>query len=380
MRALGMRSAFITASLVVLITGGCVPPDSTGYTADGMLKAVAATSASNAWAVGNNAQTPVIVHWNGSKWSSVTAGVPAAAALEAVAASSPANAWVLGSTRPAGSKWSTPVILQWNGRAWRAVPSPVPSDSYLSSVSVTSPGNAWAVGLYFTSPTHLPSTVRPIALHWNGSVWQRVPLPRLAAPAGGGAQLTGVSATSAGNAWAAGVFLSDQGDYAAGFVLHWNGSSWSQVPSAPASAGDPIAVAATATDYAWLAGSVAGLWNGRDWTTVPIPLVQTHFGDRGGQVSALAVSGHVAWLAGDYCTTALACANGQLLPLLLRWTGAGWQFTPPPANTAVIFGLAVTSPTSAWAVGYMPPYTSQEKARMVILHWNGSTWDSAAPV
>lgn len=394
MRASDMRTALITALLILPATVGCVSeaatsrtrspattsasggaasPDSTGYDDIGILDAVAATSAANAWAVGNNAQTPVIVHWDGRKWSSATAGLPAGTGLDTVAASSPGNAWALGSARLAGSKrGTTPVILHWNGGAWQPVPSPVPPDSFLSSVSVTSPADAWAVGIYFTSPAHLPSSERPIALHWNGSAWQRVPLPRLAMPPGGGAQLTRVSVTSASNAWAVGVFQSSQGNYQAGFVLHWNGSSWRQVPSAPASVGDPVAVAASATRYAWLtAGSVAGLWNGSDWTTVPVPLVGTHFGDRGGQVSALAVSGHVAWLAGDYCATPLACGNGLLL---LRWTGVAWQFTPPPANTAVIFGLAVTSPTNAWAVGYTPPATSEEKARMVILHWNGSKW------
>jgi hypothetical protein len=60
--------------------------------------------------------------------------------------------------------------------------------------------------------------------------------------------------------------------------------------------------------------------------------------------------------------------NGRLLPMLLRWTGDTWQFTPPLGNNIVIFGLAVTSSVSAWAVGYKKPRTT------VILHRNGSTW------
>ena len=242
-------------------------------------------------------------------------------------------------------------------------------------MSVTSPADAWVVGGYFTSASRSAGSTRPIALHWNGSAWRRVPVS-----AGAAAELTGVSATSASNAWAVGGFASSGTNRAAGFVLHWDGSSWSRVPSAPASAGQPIAVAATATDYAWLAdsatgsefawpgGRVAGLWNGRDWTAVPIPLVQTHNEGRGGDVSALAVAGHAAWMAGDYCTTPTSCGNGQLLPLLLRWTGGAWQPTPPPTNDVNIFGLAVLSSTSAWAVGYIHARTT------LILHWNGTTW------
>jgi len=43
----------------------------TGYKADGTLEAVAATSAANAWAVGDLGQenTPLILHWNGTTWS-----------------------------------------------------------------------------------------------------------------------------------------------------------------------------------------------------------------------------------------------------------------------------------------------------------------------
>jgi hypothetical protein len=401
MRAFGICSVLVTASVVLLVTSSCAAPAATstarapsatsapagtaapggtGYSARGTLWAVAATSAANAWAVGDLGQqgTPLIVHWNGTKWSRVLAGAPADTELRAVAASSPGNAWALGETYPpAGSLRQMPVILHWNGRAWRQVPSPASSGAFLNSVSVTSAANAWVVGSYFASANRSVGSTRPIALHWNGSAWRRAPLP---VPTGAAAELTGVSATSASDAWAVGAFFSKQGNPGAGFVLHWDGSSWTQVPSAPASAGEPIAVAATATDYAWLAdsatgsefawpgGRVAGLWNGHDWTTVPIPLVQTHNEGRGGDVKALAVAGHDAWMAGDYCTTPTTCGNGPLLPFLLRWTGGAWQFTPPPANDVNIFGLAVLSSTSAWAVGYTHAQTT------LILHWNGTTW------
>jgi hypothetical protein len=403
MRAFGTCSAVVAACVLSLVTGGCAAPAATstarapsapsapagtaapggaGYHAHGTLEAVAATSAANAWAVGDLGQqgTPLIVHWNGTKWSRVRAGAPAGTELRAVAASSPGNAWALGQTYPPVGVRPRSVILHWNGRAWRQVPSPAQSGAYLNSVSVTSSANAWIVGLYFASANRSAGSTRPIALHWNGSAWRRVPVS-----AGAAAELTGVSATSASNAWAVGGFASSGPNRAAGFVLHWDGSSWSRVPSAPASAGQPIAVAATATDYAWLAdsatgsefawpgGRVAGLWNGRDWTAVPIPLVQTHSEGRGGEVKALAVAGHAAWMAGDYCTTPTSCGNGQLLPLLLRWTGGAWQPTPLPANDLTIFGLAVLSSTSAWAVGddYGNP-TGPNKT--LILHWNGTTW------
>src|SRR5271165_5910702 len=131
MRGFGMRSALVAASVVWLVAGGCTAPAArstarapvaarapagaaspggTGYTADGMFFAVAATSATNAWAVGGLGVPPLIVHWNGSTWSRVPTGAPAGTVLDAVAASSPDNAWALGGDFRAGSTRQGPVI------------------------------------------------------------------------------------------------------------------------------------------------------------------------------------------------------------------------------------------------------------------------------
>ena len=162
--------------------------------------------------------------------------------------------------------------------------------------------------------------------------------------------------------------------------MHRNGSSWTQAPSAPASAGEPIAVAATATDYAWLAdsatgsefawpgGRVAGLWNGRDWTTVPIPLVQTHFEGRGGDVSALAVAGHVAWVAGTTAQPQQRAGTGSCCRCSCAGPAARGSSRPRRRTTSRSSAWAVLSSTSAWAVGYIHARTT------LILHWNGSTW------
>jgi hypothetical protein len=48
------------------------------------------------------------------------------------------------------------------------------------------------------------------------------------------------------------------------------------------------------------------------------------------------------------------------------WTGSQWKLTSLPARNITVVGLAVTSATNAWAVGYTSP------GKTVILHWNGS--------
>jgi hypothetical protein len=138
------------------------------------------------------------------------------------------------------------------------------------------------------------------------------------------------------------------------------------VSSAPASQGDPVAVAATSPGNAWLigcpcqggpAGAVIGRWNGRTWKTVPTPVATPPSGGTG---AAIAAAGNVVWAAGVY-----SFAN---VPMLLRWTGRAWKLTSVPVKNFFVAGVAVTSAANAWAVGTT---TSQ---RTVILHWNGSSW------
>jgi hypothetical protein len=379
MRVLRVRPVVGAATIVLAasaVTAGCLAaatsaavrapagpasPAGTGYSVTGALAAVAATSARNAWAVGTagTASKALIVHWNGSRWTSVPAGAPAGTELRAVAASSASNAWALGEIY---SGTGQAVILHWNGHAWKRVSFSAPAGTYLYSVSVTSPASAWAVGSYGTSAAHM------LALHWNGSAWKRVSLPKLKLPQGyQDTALFGVSATSRRNAWAVGPFVSEAAGAGGGFALHWNGRSWKRVSSAPASAGTPVAVAATSARYAWLigcpcqggpGGAVTGLWNGHTWKTEPTPVAKA--GVFGGSGNAIAAAGHLAWAAGAYDNTRR--------PMLLRWTGKAWKLTSVPTSKITIAGVAVTSATNAWAVG------GTTKGKTLILHWNGSKW------
>src|SRR5579859_6198044 len=68
----------------------------------GQVYSVAAVSANSVWAVGNTLSSPMrtlIVHWNGSAWTRVASPSPCAThdcTLNAVAASSARNAWAVG--------------------------------------------------------------------------------------------------------------------------------------------------------------------------------------------------------------------------------------------------------------------------------------------
>jgi hypothetical protein len=75
----------------------------------GRLLAVAATSASNAWAVGTGTGKTLILRWNGTTWKRVSSSSPATpASLSGVAALSACSAWAAGGG----------LILRWNGVTW----------------------------------------------------------------------------------------------------------------------------------------------------------------------------------------------------------------------------------------------------------------------
>jgi hypothetical protein len=164
---------------------------------------VAAISARNAWAVGNDlnngAIQTVILHWNGSSWHQAPSPSPSPSEnrLFGVAATSARNAWAVGYELQ-DSKYQT-LIEHWNGRSWRRVPSPNPAGTehlnQLSDVTAVSATNAWAVGQYFTGTRH-----HTLILHWNGSSWRLVAGPNATRRG----LLFGVAAVP-GHLWASGT-------------------------------------------------------------------------------------------------------------------------------------------------------------------------------
>ena len=256
------------------------------------LTAVAATSATSAWAVGDyetkSTTKTLTEQWNGTAWKQVPspspdASVKGGALLYGVAATSAKNAWAVGNYYDPTSQKTLTLILHWNGTAWKQVPSPSPGSvglDFLSGVAATSTASAWAVGEYYNG-----SAYQTLVLRWNGTAWKQVPSPN---PGGSseGNSLSAVAATSANNAWADGIYVNSAGGGVT-LILHWNGSAWTHVPSptlGPPFPGDDLSgVAATSATNAWAAGdycasracparkTLTERWNGSAWKHVLSP-------------------------------------------------------------------------------------------------------------
>ena len=192
------------------------------------LGGVAATGASQVWAVGghNSPGQTLTLRWNGTAWRHVQSPNPVDPrginGLDAVAATSGTDAWAVG----AGGTNSVDQIiaLHWDGTAWHSVPVPEPDRFHdLYSVAATSAANAWAVGDYGTN-----SVSHTLVLRWNGTAWSQVPSPSPGGSAGNNS-LSAVAATSATDAWAVGNYSSASASGT--LILHWDGTAWTQVPS-----------------------------------------------------------------------------------------------------------------------------------------------------
>ena len=247
------------------------PGTAASFAVSGYLSDVAATSASNAWAVGYTGSGTLIVRWNGTIWKRVPSPGSAGSLLYGVAETSSRDAWAVGCTDCSGSGVSKTLILRWNGTAWKQAPSPSFAGS-LSSVAATSASNVWAVGYTRNG--------RTLIERWNGTAWKRVSSPS----PGSGATLDGVTASSAGSAWAVGSTISGSSDNT--LIERWNGTAWKRVPSPNPDASQGLAdylgaVAVTSAGNAWTVGdascgcgpgtSVTMGWNGTAWKQVPSP-------------------------------------------------------------------------------------------------------------
>jgi hypothetical protein len=302
------------------------------------LMGTAAVSSSEAWSVGithspsDTEIRPLIEHWTSARGWQVTPSAPIVSGTDArvvaVAATSATDVWAV------GQLGNTPavdhgLIEHWNGSAWSRVSGPAaePADSTLAGVAAISSTDAWAVGEQI-NPTSLQSS--PLFEHWNGNAWSVVAGPAL----GQDARLTGVSAVSANDVWAVGRI----GE--AALTEHWNGTNWSRVAVAPPRGESSFhAVAATASNDVWAVGiqgvsTLVEHWNGSAWSVVASP----NGSNTVNTLTAVSVLG-----ANDVWAVGLSTSLGVFsVTVTEHWDGASWSVVPSP-NVAGASGTQLLS-------------------------------------
>jgi hypothetical protein len=205
---------------------------------------------------------PLILHYDGKDWTELPNPLPAGGHgwLRGVVALGPRDAWAVGSTDapllPSG--YRSALILHWDGSRWNSVTTPSGLGA-LSGIAAVSPDDLWAVG-----PVDSDSFSPPVVAHWDGSSWRVIDDGEL-----GYVDLFRVRAISARNVWAVGATA---GTESVGIVAHWNGVRFRIVDKGkPLSAvGESFNDIASSGRTVWAVGVWAiDRWDGRRWLKKP---------------------------------------------------------------------------------------------------------------
>jgi hypothetical protein len=340
-----MAPALATPAGAVSTTGiwrvASTPNPGSGQVSNVFFTAVSASSSSDAWAVGmieaGSFRRPLLEHWDGTSWQAMEAPRPSRkqAWFNGVLDLGPADAWAVGESTSPDSTGQTirTLIEHWDGISWSIVPSPNPavagnSGDLLSGIAGVGPTDLWAVGSVHDDPmsenvllfehydgvawTAFPTPSPPgaehfgsaiaaiasddawavgtealeltLAAHWNGRRWKLVPTPSLHDGISPLNSLTGVTAIDSRNVWASGYEGNvDNQNFMKPYMLHWDGTTWTLVPT-PNQGGEGSRLNATVAlskADVWAVGQTQELdgtiltltqqFNGTIWTTVASP-------------------------------------------------------------------------------------------------------------
>jgi hypothetical protein len=218
-----------------------------------ILYGVAASSSKNIWAVGtyvnkSGVNQTLIEQWNGISWKVVSSPNVAGSTsdvLTGVAASSPTDAWAVGSyTNSSGINQT--LTEQWNGKSWSIVSSPNvgTSNNVLTGVADSSSRNSWAVGNYVNTSGANQTLIE----QWNGTSWSVVSSPNVGTTNN---FLNSVAISSSTDVWTVGDYTNSS-NVNQTLTEQWNGTSWSVVSSANVGTGSNA--------FLGVAVTLAGVW------------------------------------------------------------------------------------------------------------------------
>jgi len=228
-------------------------------------------------------------------------------------------------TRAPSISVSAPLICDGG---FDAVASPNLSDNnYLVATSALGPNDVWAVGNTF-SPT-VGVYDRALVEHWDGTSWTIIPTYD---PTSFNEDLTGVVAVASNDVWVVGVYGTDANNSTVvAYAQHWNGTTWN--------AGYNF----TPTSFTFL-------------------------------FAITATSSTDVWAVGAYVSA------GTVFTMVEHWNGSAWSLIGSPSPSTFdneLFGVSAWSPTDIWAVGEQTSALGQP-FQSLAEHWNGTAWSVVA--
>jgi hypothetical protein len=321
------------------------------------LTGVAASSAKNAWAVGNyngpKGGAAMVLHWNGTTWTKAKVPAPTDhdGSLEAVAADGASTAYAVGYQGNAsnGGLW----LLHYNGRSWRAVnTSGAPRTLSIYGLAVHTIHHVWIVG-------YDRATNKPVALEWRSPGWTIAHLPLPPGATGGELNAAGFVPGTA-DLIAVGYTINSS-DVESSYAVRFSGSSWHRLATPSSPKGPLRSIAVLSRSNAWAVGTrypnnssfqtLVEHWNGTRWSVVSSP------NRRSASNTLLGIAAHSS---SDLMAVGYSCAGTRCTTRTLteQWNGHHWSIIPSKnphtagGDVDELFAAAAVSGTrDFWAVG-----------------------------
>lgn len=186
--------------------------------------------------------------------------------------------------------------------------------------------------------------------HWDGSSWSIV-------PSAAGIKLNNVECIGTSDCWAVGAGL-----LATTLIEHWDGTSWSRFDFSDATQGrrDLLGLACASSSDCWAVGDVyvnqlpqtlAKHWDGTSWSTVATPNTSSAEDNR--LLSVACPSTADCWAVGFT----------QGATLIEHWNGTSWSIVNSPNMGPPLNDVVCVSASNCWAVG-----------GSTIERWDGMSW------
>ena len=272
-------------------------------------------------------------------------------------------------TRPSGAFMTASVRSQGLAQSstpvgWSVTPSPNTRAALniLQAVAPVSSVDVWAVGY-----TSNQITDSGLIEHFNGFSWSVVPTPTPGPFAN--SALRGISAVSANDVWAVGN-VSNVGIISSARSSERLLGGHSRFPSR------------LSHQQASQANTLIEHFNGFSWSIVASPNPSGTTSNNLELLSASSASD--IWAIGDISSA--NSSSGEFETLMEHFNGFSWSVVSSPVPTGSLLndvdGLSVISPSDAWAVGWSVSAGSSKSIaivqRTLIEHFNGFSWSIVA--
>jgi hypothetical protein len=304
--------------------------------------------------------------------------------LNGTEANSSTDAWAAGWFTSLGLYHS--LLEHWNGSAWSLATAPVPAgnNDQLIAMAGTSSSDVWAVGTYFNTTASQNET---LIEHYNGTSWSVIPSPNVGTNFN---YLRAVSAHAANDAWAVGQYVDPATGNTVPLTEHWNGTTWAVVTYA--SLAEPYNAVVGVADF-----GPSDVYAINDWSVNQngtgflnpqsgfyngsswTATTMPTMGTLGSPVNAMAaITDHDIWGIGDWDDSA-----GNFQTLAEHWNGTTWTIVPSPDNGGAegsgdSSGILGATAVNTNNVWGVGAYFDGSANQTYTMQWNGTAWATVA--